>query len=459
MQEPRVAWYDVNATTQDQLRNILSKRKNKAELALMELDTSTTNYINNFHDYVTVDNDTYCRELLQSQLQYTIGSTIGAGKVGKVALLTKNKLSLIVKSMSANPSPYLSLRIIDHPGDSVNPWNTFWKIYAETGVRKILAVGGDNFANQTSLHLILNLILGDTLNYIHQYDAFYCGGVGYNVIEYSDSGDLHDFLEKNIINDDLIFKILSHILIPLQVLKNPIYGFNHSDLKAKNVFVHKTDNGFIFKIADYDKSSITWNGYRFYNWSQNYGTAVPINITKASDGLEVYTLSSMITLQLYTMHNPYGIPMSYDIYTFIISLFGVKNVWTKYVGEELPLLKKLMHKLFRGELYYIIMGKIAQDHSAASSLAHINTMLNGIPLQYDVSYVYQLVNIPPPPLMVSDYKSLQIIISKDGHLCTNVCNINQTLNSSYKTCPTNTYSKTRLGLTGASTTLYNWDYC
>lgn len=454
-----IVWYTVNAATEQDLRVFLSQRRNSAERALSALSTSSVDYINNFNDYVIVDDEKYCKDLFQDKLPYSMGSIIGKGKVGQVALLSKDKLNVIIKSMSARPPKYLSLRIIDHPGDSINPWNSYWQIIGQDGNRKIIAAGGDNFANQTSMHLILNLILGNNPHYIRQYDAFYCNSLGYNVIEFSNSGDLHKFLEENPVNDDVIFGALAHVLTPLSVLKHPMYGFNHSDLKAKNVFVHKTEQGYTFKIADYDKSSITWNGYRFYNWSQNYGTATSVKIEKYPTGLDVYVLTSVINLQLYTMHNPYGIPMSYDIYTFIISLFGVKNVWTKYVDEELPGLKKLMHRLFRGESYYIIMGKIAADHSAVASLGHINTILNGMYLQYNLSYVYELVGVTPPPLVVDNYQRVRINVSRDGHLCTDTCNINPVVNTYYKTCTTNTYSKTGIGLTGTSTTLYNWDYC
>lgn len=457
--QQEVVWYAVDAATENDLRAYLSQRRNRAERALIGLSTSSIDYIDNFTNYVTVDDERYCKDLFQDRLPYVMGSIIGKGKVGQVALLTKNKLNVIIKSMSAKPPKYLSLRIFDHPGDGTNPWNTYWQIIGQDGKRKIISAGGDNFANQTSMHLILNLILGNNPHYIRQYDAFYCNGLGYNIIEFSNSGDLHKFLEENPINDDLIFGALAHVLTPLSVLKHPMYGFNHSDLKAKNVFVHKTDQGYNFKIADYDKSSITWNGYRFYNWSQNYGTAGPVKIEQNPDGNSVYMLSSMISLQLQTMHNPYSIPMSYDIYTFIISLFGVNNVWKKYVKGELPRLKKLMHDLFKDELYYIIMGKIATDHAAVSSLGHINTMLNGMYLQYDLSYVYRLVGIELPPLSVPESQRIRINVSKDGHLCTDNCALHPANNKYYSTCQTNTYSKTGIGLTGTSTTLYNWDYC
>lgn len=462
MEEQSSDWYTIDTKTSEDLRKLLTNRKTKVEKVIQNLSTSVADYINNFADYVTIDNKTLCTDLFHDKLPYIVSKQIGQGKVGTIRLLTKSNnsnINLIIKSIPSDPVKYLSLRIIDHPGDVLNPWNNYWRIIGQDGTRKILAVGGDNFANQTSLHLILNIILGDNPHYIHQYDAFYCNKIGNNIIEYSNAGDLHQFLEKNIINDELIFRCLKNVLAPLSLLKHPMYNFNHSDLKAKNVFVNKSGSDYILKIADYDKSSITWNGYRFYNWTHNYGTAVPIEIEKDSTGVEVYILSSIVDLQLYTMHNPYGIPMSYDIYTFILSLFGINNVWKKYVEGELPQLKSLMHQLFTNELYYIIMGKIAQNPSELSSLGKINKILNGVHLQYDLSYVYELVDIRPPPLVSSTFNSITINVSDGGHLCTNVCSINNKHSSFYKTCPTNTYSKTSVGLRGPTTTLYNWDYC
>ena len=456
METQNSVWYNIEAKTEEELRKLLSLRKNAVEKAVHDISASVMDYINNFTNYVTVGNTQYCIDLFRGELPYTVGRTVGKGKVGTVALLSRDNINLIIKSMSAKPPKYLSLRIIDSPETSVNPWNNYWQIYGQDGTRKILAVGGDNFSNQTSIHIILNIILKDNPHYIHQYDAFYCNGLGYNVIEFSNAGDLHNFLEVNTIDEDVIFGAIGHVLTPLSLLKRPMYNFNHSDLKAKNVFVHKVNNSYTFKIADYDKSSITWKGYRFYNWSQNYGLAAPIKIEKDPSGMDVYTLSSIINLQLYTMHNPYGIPMSYDIYTFIISLFAVKNVWTKYIKGELPRLKRLMHQLFKDDLYYVIMGKIAQDYSAVASLSHINTILNGVYLQYDVSYVYELVGLTPPPSRSSESNIISITVSKDSHLCASSCNINPLLNPSYKTCTTNSYSKA--SITGGST-VYNWDYC
>ena len=67
--------------------------------------------------------------------------------------------------------------------------------------------------------------------------------------------------------DDMITQILR----PMSILQHSKYAFIHGDMKTKNIFVKtndiNTDNkkSYIYKIADYDKSSINYNGIRFYN--------------------------------------------------------------------------------------------------------------------------------------------------------------------------------------------------
>jgi hypothetical protein len=69
----------------------------------------------------------------------------------------------------------------------------------------------------------------------------------------------------------LLEDMTRQILTTLSVLQHPRHAFVHGDLKTKNVFVKKAfpndpkNRKFIYKIADYDKSSITYNGVRFYN--------------------------------------------------------------------------------------------------------------------------------------------------------------------------------------------------
>lgn len=472
-------WYNTDEETDESLRRILVTHRNKAEEALETLNISSFDYINNFNNYISIDNDTYCKFLIKnSNLSlFSMSKPFAQGKVGKVSHLYSEKLKLIIKSIdNIEPLSYFSIRIIDYPGEQLNPWNNYWRIYDQNKNRKIISVGGDNFSNQTSLHLILNLILGDNLNYIRQYDAFYCNKSGYNITELSNSGDLHNYINETIsyrdINDNMLINIMKGVLTPLSILKQPIYNFNHSDLKAKNVFVHNLNGEIIFKLADFDKSSITWKGFRFYNNSFDYITNVNKYITLNQYGR--YSLSSIISnfstkfsdlslIQMYTMHNPYTIPQSYDIYTFFISLFAIKNVRDKYLSQDntFTLLDRIVNILFKEQIYYnIFLDVIRSDkYIELSSISKINNhIIEKIELEYNVDDIYYIFGINPP-IVDHNHQNINIVISNDLHLCSDQCKIHPEHNkgymySNYKTCNTNTYSKTLI-----NKGLYNWDYC
>jgi hypothetical protein len=87
-------------------------------------------------------------------------------------------------------------------------------------------------------------------------------------------------------------KMISQILQVLSILKNSKYEFIHGDLKTKNIFVKSdSENGYIYKVADYDKSSINYNGIRFYNKGNNFvklylGMMGPSEFSKSKTKLE-----------------------------------------------------------------------------------------------------------------------------------------------------------------------------
>lgn len=106
---------------------------------------------------------------------------------------------------------------------------------------------------------------------------------GVTIMEVANKGDLdgyirqkettvfRDFLHNDLseqYNDvnDFFNCMMEQILKPLSVLHNAKYAFVHGDMKSKNIFVHETEAGeVIYKLADFDKSSITYNGVRFHN--------------------------------------------------------------------------------------------------------------------------------------------------------------------------------------------------
>ena len=106
---------------------------------------------------------------------------------------------------------------------------------------------------------------------------------GVTIMEVANQGDIDSFIKKKTISDFKDFSYVSdqksfnnvkyffndmitQILTPLSVLHGSRYAFVHGDMKSKNIFVHINEKGeTIYKLADFDKSSITFNGIRFHN--------------------------------------------------------------------------------------------------------------------------------------------------------------------------------------------------
>jgi hypothetical protein len=204
------------------------------------------------------------------------------------------------------------------------------------GKYKNMFVGTNNFTNQTIQHCILNKILKDSPNYVYQYDAFVCSSGTYNITKFSNEGTLPSFLirNKDNINDEFIIDMIMQILEPLNILKSNKYSFNHNDLKLMNVFVNQdSSNNITYQIADFDKSSITWNGVRFYNNNYDYSlTDSPPFPPETYNGNLVYRVSNKFNLfiQVYIMHYYRGIYTNHDIYTLFIS-FLLEPVFYEYV--------------------------------------------------------------------------------------------------------------------------------
>ncbi len=187
---------------------------------------------------------------------------------------------------------------------------------SRTGAVLALTVAGDDFANQTCMHVAIQQILEKGKpgwdNVVRQRAAFYCQGAGINITEYADMRDLHKFLGETpsaLIDEAFVDDLMQQILTPLAALKAQEYSFSHSDLKARNIFVASRDAGVTYRLADFDKSSITWHGFRFYNkwrgvYSLRWETYPPPLDTEGT-----YTLSAWGThkfLQLRTMHSLTG---------------------------------------------------------------------------------------------------------------------------------------------------------
>jgi len=334
-----------------------------------DFDYPNLDFLSYFGNYFYSDVPELC-QVTKDSWPIRVVQVFGRGKVGIAEKITigSSPESYIRKGIeNVNQRKYLSLNFIENEAKSSQacPSLVYHQVNAEhtertTGgwVRSasqiekemtgFLAASGDSFTIQTCLHLILNEILGDLPNYVYQYDAFYCqkkdGKIsGYNLMEIAEYGDLSSYLEKDevVINDQFLFDLMRQILIPLAILKSQKFGFCHSDLKCRNVFVARDPNGRpIYKLADFDKSSIFWRGIRFFNQSSLVPSTSwgPYPSEPNSDGEPVYSLGAIFSrlglgavdklkVQAQTMHSPFPFFMSYDLYTMVLSLLREPKVW------------------------------------------------------------------------------------------------------------------------------------
>jgi hypothetical protein len=118
---------------------------------------------------------------------------------------------------------------------------------------------------------------------------------GLNFMEVANSGDLYGhlfdvqkdrFAEIREVSDltletfhelnEFLNEMIMQLLKPMSVLQHPKHAFVHGDFKSKNVFVSSSTGKdsakktYTYKIADYDKSSINFNGIRFYNSGNSF---------------------------------------------------------------------------------------------------------------------------------------------------------------------------------------------
>ena len=243
---------------------------------------------------------------------YLVEHELGRGKSGIVHLVMDNQ----------NKKKYVRKQI-----KNVNHFH--WKENPHQ-------ITSDNFTNQVLIHLILNRILKNQPNYLRQYDYYLEEGSGYTITEYANLGDLSEYLSKiENLSDRWIQEIFRQVCKPLVALKK--YSFLHSDLKTKNILVHQTKKKeIIYKIADFDKSSIIYQEYKFFNDTYNYTLGnyktPPFTIHQSKLGYEYYTLSDVdlygriVGFHEYIMSNPYGFYLSFDYYTFFYSFLLEKPV-------------------------------------------------------------------------------------------------------------------------------------
>lgn len=476
-------------------RNLMSisKRNGKYELNL--------DFINYYADYFYIDEDCLCKTLNLKK--------IGGGKAGIVYTIVGNdsQFDFIVKQIpNVGLNLYLSLRIVElsdtlaqrNEAFYINSFQMKKKVHGWIGTTKdynqnryCIQVPSDNFTNQTLLHMILNEYLGDNPNYLYQYDSFYCSKGskmdGYNITEFANSGDLSRYIQTTDITIEILIHIIKQVMSPLFVLKHPMIGFLHSDLKPKNIFVNMVNGIPQFKIADFDKSSIFYKNIRFYNDNFNYTigsvNTTPFQLHKSHTSHAYYYYSlkdtnfygKYIGFHEFIMSNPEGFYSSFDIYTFFYSLLlerkvyeclmnNPKNIVWDIYGYLFHESEKTEWNKFLDNIKEIHSGKIIGDTTSIKFYWE-QFKLNGFKLRYHIDDVYSLLDIniqkikdkfpsETIDLIKIDKPSKETLyISYDNHLCSIEPNEDD------KECRTNIYSKiSKDPRDKGYSYLYNYDY-
>lgn len=451
---------ELEHTHQDRitaLRNLMVFKNNYPQLE----------FISNYPDYFNINQECICTDFLQGREDYIfkIKGSAGAGAVGVVNFLEYNDTTLILKNIpGSTPPAYLQLRVRDynHELARISPSLKFNMFKAINNPPLNISAGSTDFSNQTIQHLILNEILGNEPNYIYQYDAFYCPSGGYNIMEVANAGTLSNFISSVNLTETILFDMFEQILRPLSILKQPRYGFVHADLKPLNIFTHIDEqNNAIFKIADYDKSSITWNGIRFYNNKGDYRFSdIPFPIEYDNQGQEYYRLKLTFlglniqkAINLFIMHSPNGFYINHDIYTMFFLLMIEPAIWNYLQQKTDSFMWLLWKNIWYADDYVIINNYIESQHKILNSLnedvqirAHLkemrsisktNTIFGELNLKFKVNLsIYEDLRIPNPHVLLGSVTAEEkqpLIITNSGRICTGP-------GKDDKSCRTNKYT-------------------
>jgi serine/threonine protein kinase len=348
------------------------------------------------------------KSIFQSE-NYKIQKELGRGKSGVVHVLIdiKNGNQYVLKE-TKNISIFPKFKKIQ---TRVNQdYDPSFQLHYECE-----QVASDNYTNQVLIHMILNQILQNQPNYLHQHDFYLDQGSGFLVTEYANLGDLSDFIQKiTLISERWILDVFRQVCSPLVILKQIKYGFLHSDLKTKNILVHRTpQNEMIYKIADFDKSSIYYEQVRYFNDSYNYTIGYfkssPFILHTDHPDYIYYTLADvdlygrMIGFHEYVMSNPNGFFLSFDYYTFFYSFLLEKPILQWMLENQQSCVWNIYHYLFHldeeqewkkfmDNLNDIYSGKIKGNRlSIVFYWQQFKTC--GFKLRYDVSKINQWLDI------------------------------------------------------------------
>lgn len=293
-------------------QNICNYNKNQElwnnyQIRNLNLSNNILEFINNYGNYFFKNKTCLCNLWIKNDHSNQITKSIKNIQF----LIKKTENIQFLKKLILKKIPVKYFDKINYPAISYNlKKDSIW------------IVSGDSFSNQNCINLIINLILKNKiLNYVFLYDSFYCEHnkkyIGYNIFENPDIIDNCQYI-KNIEPVELD-EIIKQILTILSFLKCSKYGFVHNNLIWKNITIIMKNNKPIYKIGQFEYSSIYWKNIKFCNKPQeNLNFKISDKFYKLVDSSELGWIY---------------IPLSYDIYCFMFSIMREYPIWQKYIAN------------------------------------------------------------------------------------------------------------------------------
>jgi len=369
----------------------------------------------------------------------------------------------------------------------------------------VTATDLDDFKNEMIQNIICKNILGeDNKNLINYYNFMYItidGNIYGGILMERVDGSLDKYILDNkntILTNDKFRKSLIKYINELKKLKNAYYRFNHGDLKLQNIFYKEEDGELIFKIADLDKSSITFNGIRFINGkliSKSFdflkGGLVPFDIRDNNihipDRISGY--AGIELEQIFLRYSFFPAPPFYDFLMLFICLkiyfYNKISEFLEYIiaGEDLNSVTNLLNS-FLGDGQSIIkmtepINEASQNLVGETNFGDIvfGTLISnhgfmGIPLNFEypheerehnivrLSQNLKLVLTTTSSKYIIDQKFVKSLVNRSITWKSNDRHVNKIFYTGNTEPPvfdivkTNRYTNKRVLLT----ILYEWDY-
>lgn len=446
------------------------------------------------------------------------GPASNSGRAGSFFIV--NGHGVKVMNAKINVSEYQSVKIVP-----INPNIQSEKDNFKTNVKGYeniyLDILSQPFINQTYLHCIFDFITENTnmdRNYIKQLSAGVLNGKGITELVISNYGSLYklltDWYLKNKENKPInvgskylekslsivVSDIVTQLLSVMAYLKTRRYLFNHNDCKTKNIFVHIDGDRAYYQIADYDKSGISYGGYRFrydefkekiYDIVKSGNEIVKSTSQyKISEGLGyiMKTIGSQFSYANIIMLLPIYY-MSYDIYTLLLSIIIHPAVLLEYHSGKLPIVDELISILFPAQESKIkivlheehirvlefckksslgeydnfkkdtdytsikILCNALTEFSLVTNLDHLYKKYTWVcPTEYDE--MYEKVRKSQPQMLQLSSNAMGTFVG-NYHVCTDQCKVKKGWTGTYSECPCNKYSSSA----GITKTIYDTATC